>query len=143
MKLLHRFCNFFRILVAFSSFMFFMICQLSLPVLLTLNNYCFHNKGIPPPDRLGVIDQTFTKLDMVTSDLIWSQTNMVSTLILDSQKYGHNQIYLYPNDLKVGVHVPRRSYVLISRCPGICLSCCACVLVTGVWDISEMWQITV
>ena len=75
--------------------MFFMIFQLILPVLLTPNNYCFHNQVIPPPDRLGVVDQTFTKLDMVTSDFIWSQPNMVSVLILDSRKYGHNQIYLY------------------------------------------------
>ena len=74
--------------------MFFMIFQLIMSVLLTPNNYCFHNQVIPPPNRLGVVDQTFTKLDMVTSDFLWSQSNMVSVLILDLQKYGHHQIYL-------------------------------------------------
>ena len=77
--------------------MFFMIFQLILPVLLTPNNY-FHNQVIPLPDRLGVVDQTFTKLDLVYSDFIQENfitTNMVSVLIMDSQKYGHNQIYLH------------------------------------------------
>ena len=75
--------------------MFFMIFQHILPFLLTLNNYCSHNKVIPPPDRLGVVNQTFNKLDMVISDFLWSQPNMVSVLILNSQKYGHHQTYLY------------------------------------------------
>ena len=92
---------FFKILVTLPIFMFFMIFQLILPVLLTPNNYCFHTKVIPPPDRLGVVDETFTKLDMVTSDFLWSQPNMVSVLILGSRKYGHHQIYLY--QLNVGV----------------------------------------
>ena len=50
--------------------MFFMNFQLILPVLLTPNNYCFHNQVIPPPDRLGVVYQTFTKLHMVYSDFV-------------------------------------------------------------------------
>ena len=33
-------------------------------------HYCFHNRVIPAPDRLGVVDQTFTKLDMVYIDFI-------------------------------------------------------------------------
>ena len=94
MQLLHFFVIFI-ILVNFPIFMFFMIFQRILPVLLTLDNYCFHTQVIPRPDWLGVVDQTFTKLDIVTSDFIWSQPNMVSVLILDSQKHGHNQIYLY------------------------------------------------
>ena len=69
-----------------------MIFQLILPVLLTPNNYCFHNRVIQPPERLGVVDQTFTKLDMVYSDCIWSQPNIVSVLILDKRKYGHHHI---------------------------------------------------
>ena len=54
-----------------------MIFQLILPVLLTPNNYCFHNQVIPPPARLGVVYQTFTKLDMVYSDFI--QEKMITT----------------------------------------------------------------
>ena len=72
-----------------------MIFQLILPFLLTPQNYRFHNQVIPAPDRLGVVDQTFTKLDMVYSDFKWSPPNMVSVLNLDSQNYGHNQIYPY------------------------------------------------
>ena len=86
---------FFRILVTLPIFMFFMFLQLILPVLLTPNNYCFHNQVSPPPDRLGVVNQTFTKLDMVISDFLWSHPNMVSVFILESQKYDHHQIYLY------------------------------------------------
>ena len=74
--------------------MFFTIFQLILPVLLTPNNYCFHNQVIPPLESLGVVDQTFTNLDMVYSDFKYSQPNMVSVLILDSQKYGHHNIYI-------------------------------------------------
>ena len=44
--------------------MFFMIFQLILTVLLSPTNHCFHNQVIPPPEGLGVVDQTFTKLDM-------------------------------------------------------------------------------
>ena len=46
-------------------------------------------------DRLLLVNQTFTKLDMVYSDFLWSPPDMVLVLILDSQKYGHHQIYLY------------------------------------------------
>ena len=42
-----------------------MIFQLNLPVLLTPTNYCFQDQVIPPSDRLLVVHQTFTKLDMV------------------------------------------------------------------------------
>ena len=64
MKLLHLFVI-FQNFGNLPIFMFFIIFQLILPVLLTPNNYCFHNQVIPAPDRMGVIDQTFTKLDMV------------------------------------------------------------------------------
>ena len=47
-----------------------MICQMISPVLLTPINYCFDNQVIPPPDRLGVVYQTFTELDMVYSDFV-------------------------------------------------------------------------
>ena len=50
--------------------MFFMIFQLIPPVLLTPTNYCFNDQVIPLPDRLGVVYQTLTKLDMVQSDLL-------------------------------------------------------------------------
>ena len=66
-----------RVLVTLPILMFFMICHLILPVLLTLNNYCSHIQVILPPDRLGVVYQTFTKLDMVYSDFI--QENMITT----------------------------------------------------------------
>ena len=72
-----------------------MILQLILPVLLTPTNYCFQDHVIPPSDRLWVVNQTFTKLDMVYSDFLWSPPNMVLVLIMDSRKYGHHQIYLY------------------------------------------------
>ena len=65
MQLLLLAVSFLRILITLPIFMFFMIFQLILSVLLTPNNYCFHNQVIPPPERLGVVDQTFTKLDMV------------------------------------------------------------------------------
>ena len=72
-----------------------MIFQLILPVLLTPTNYCFQDQVTPPSDRLWVVNQTFTKLDMVYSDFLWSPPDMVSVLILDSRKYGHHQFYLY------------------------------------------------
>ena len=72
-----------------------MIFQLILPVLLTPNNYCFQDQVTPPSDRLWVVNQTFTKLDMVYSDFVWWPPDMDSVLILDSRKYGDNQIYLY------------------------------------------------
>ena len=61
--------------------MFFMNFQQILPGLLTPNNYCFHNQVIPAPDWLGVVDQTFSKLDMVYSDFVWLPLYMVSVLI--------------------------------------------------------------
>ena len=70
-----------------------MIFQLILPVLLTPANYCFQDQVTG--DRLFLVNQTFTKLDMVYSDFLWSPPDMVLVLILDSQKYGHHQIYLY------------------------------------------------
>ena len=72
-----------------------MIFQLILPVLLTPTNYCFQDQVTTPSDRLLMVDQTFTKLDMVYSDFLWSPPDMVSVLILDSRKYGHHQINLY------------------------------------------------
>ena len=72
-----------------------MIFQLILPVLLTPANYCFQDQVTSPSDRLLLVNQTFTKLDMVYSDFLWSTPNMVLVLILDSRKYGHHQIYLY------------------------------------------------
>ena len=86
---------FLGILVNFSVFIIFMIFQLILPVLLTPTNYCFQDQVTPPSDRLWVVNQTFTKLDMVYSDFLWSPPDMVSVLILDSRKYGHHQFYLY------------------------------------------------
>ena len=74
-----------------------MIFQLILPVLLTPTNYCFQDQVTPPSDRLLVVNQTFTKLDMVYSDFLWSPPDMVLVLIMDSRKYGHHQIYLYPS----------------------------------------------
>ena len=72
-----------------------MFFQLILPVLLTPTNYCFEDQVTPPSDRLWVVNPTFTKLDMVYSDFLWSPPDMVLVLILDSKKYGHHQIYLY------------------------------------------------
>ena len=60
-------CYFFKILVSPPIIMFVMIFQF---ILLTPNNYCFQNQVIPPPDRLGLVDKTFTKLYMVYSDFI-------------------------------------------------------------------------
>ena len=60
-------CYFFKILVSSPIIMFVMIFQF---ILLTPNNYCFQNQVIPPPDRLGLVDKTFTKLYMVYSDFI-------------------------------------------------------------------------
>ena len=48
-----------------------------------------------PPERLWVVNQTFTKHDMVYSDFLWSPPDTFLVLILDLWKYGHNQIYLY------------------------------------------------
>ena len=72
-----------------------MIFQLILPVLLTPTNYCFQDQVTSPSDRLLLVNQTFTKLDIVYSDFLWSPPNMVLVLILDSRKYDHHQIYLY------------------------------------------------
>ena len=47
-----------------------MIFQLILPILLTPTKYCFQDQVTPPSD-------------------------IVSVLILNSQKYGHHQFYLY------------------------------------------------
>ena len=85
---------FLGILLTFSVFIFFMIFQLNLPVLLTPTNYCFQDQVTPPSNRLWVVHQTFTKLDMMYSDFIVWPPNMVSVLILDSRKYDDNQIYL-------------------------------------------------
>ena len=74
-----------------------MIFQLILPVLLTPTNYCFQDHVTPPSDSLWVVNQTFTKLAIVYSDLLWSPPNMISVIIPDSQKYGHHQTYLYTN----------------------------------------------
>ena len=47
--------------------------QLILPFLLTPTNYCFQDQVTPPSDRLWVVNQTFTKLDMVYSDFhLWA-----------------------------------------------------------------------
>ena len=62
--------------------MFFMIFQLIAPVLLTATNYYFHNQLIAPPGRLGVVYQTFTKLDMDHRQLP------------QSRKYGLHQTFL-------------------------------------------------
>ena len=88
---------FLVILLTFSVFIIFMIFRLMiLLVLLTPTKYCFQDQVTSPSDRLWVVNQTFTKLDMVYSDFLWSPLDMVSVLILDSQKYGHHQFYLYP-----------------------------------------------
>ena len=50
--------------------MFFVIFQLNLPLLLAPTNYCFQDLVTPPSDRLWVVNQTFTKLDMVYSDFL-------------------------------------------------------------------------
>ena len=69
-----------------------MIFQLILPVLLTPNNYCFQDLVTPHSDSLWLVNQAITKLDMVYSDFVWSPPDMVSVLILDSQKYGDNRL---------------------------------------------------
>ena len=86
---------FLGILLTFSVFIIFMIFQLILPVLLTPTSYCFQDQLTSPSDRLLLVNQTFTKLDMVYSDFLWSPPDIVLVLILDWQKYGHHQIYLY------------------------------------------------
>ena len=75
--------------------MFFVIFQLNLPVLLAPTNYCFQDVVTPPSDRLWVVNQTFTKLDMMYTEFVVWPPDMVSVLILDSRKYDDNQIYLY------------------------------------------------
>jgi hypothetical protein len=85
---------FLGILLTFSVFIIFMIFQLILPVLLTPTNYCFQDQVTSPSDRLLLVNQTLTKLDMVYSDSLWSPPDMVLVLILDSRKYDHHQIYL-------------------------------------------------
>ena len=40
----------------------------------TPTNNCFHNQVIPAPDKLGLVYQTFTELDMMYSDfVVWPQ----------------------------------------------------------------------
>ena len=90
---------FLGILLTFSVFIIFMIFQLILPVLLTPTNYCFQDQVTSPSDRLLVVNQTFTKLDMMYTEFVVWPPDMVSVLILDSRKYGGNQIYLYHCDL--------------------------------------------
>ena len=41
-----------------------MTFQLILLVLLTPTKYCFQDQVTPPSDKLWVVNQTFTKLDM-------------------------------------------------------------------------------
>ena len=65
---------------------------MNLPVLLNPNTYCFPDQVIPPSNRLWMVNQTFTKLDMVYSDFNMWPLDMVSVLILHSQKYGVHQI---------------------------------------------------
>ena len=77
------------ILLTFSVFIIFMIFQL------TPTNYCFQDQVTSPSDRLLLVNQTFTKLDIVYSDFLWSPPEMVLDLILDSRKNDHPQIYLY------------------------------------------------
>ena len=75
-----------------------------MPVLLIPNNYCFHNQVIPPPDKLGVVDQTFTKIDMVYSDFI--QENMITTKHGFSLNSGFTKIWSQPDlPLYDAVHV--------------------------------------
>ena len=85
---------FLGIWLTFSVFINLMIFQLILPALLTPTNNCFQDQVTRPSNRLWVVNQTFTKPDMVFSDLLWSPLDMFSVLILDSQKYVHHQIYL-------------------------------------------------
>ena len=58
----------FRSIAKFFIFIIFMIFQMILPVLLTPTNYSFQDQVTPPSNRLWVVNQTFTKLDMVDSD---------------------------------------------------------------------------
>ena len=87
--------SFLEILLTFLVFTTFMIFQLIVPVLLIPTNYCFQDQVTPPSDRLWLVNQPFTKLNMVYSDFLWSPPDMVSVLIMDSRKYGHHKIYLY------------------------------------------------
>ena len=50
--------------------MFFVIFQMNLPILLAPTNYCFQDLVIPPSDRLWVVNQTFTKLDMIYTEFV-------------------------------------------------------------------------
>ena len=97
------------ILLTFSVFIIFMIFQLILPVLLTPNNYGFQDQVTSPSDRLLLVNQTFTKLDMVYSDFLWSPPDMVLVLILDSRKYGHHQIYLY-NEMSIDLFLNHATF---------------------------------
>ena len=72
-----------------------MIFQQIVHILLIPTNYCFQDQVTPPSDRLWLVNQPFTKLNMVYSDFLWSPPDMVSVLIMDSRKYGHHKIYLY------------------------------------------------
>ena len=77
-----------------------MIFPRIMSVLLTPTNYCVQDQVTSPSDRLLLVNQTFTKLDMVYSDFLWSPPEIVLVLILNSRKYDHHQIYLYekPNN---------------------------------------------
>ena len=61
---------FCRILITLSIFLFFMISQLILPVLLTPTKYCFHNQVITDPDRLVKVYKTFTNMILCTVILL-------------------------------------------------------------------------
>ena len=61
---------FFIILVYLSIFMFFVIVQLIPPVLMTPTRCCFHVQVTPPSDKMWVVNQTFTNLDMVYSAFV-------------------------------------------------------------------------
>ena len=50
--------------------MFFLIFQLNMHVLLAPTNYCFQVLVTPPSDTLWVVNQTFTKLDMVYTEFV-------------------------------------------------------------------------
>ena len=104
--------------------MFFVIFQLNLPVLLAPTNYCFQDVVTPPSDRLWVVNQTFTKLDMMYTEFVVWPPDMVSVLILDSRKYDDNQIYLYtlqqPENLQLWGKISKRitgSSLVLSHIP--------------------------
>ena len=74
-----------------------MIFQLILSVLLTPTKYCFQDQVTHPSDRLWVVNQTFTKLDMV---------------------YSHHQFYLY---LVLTLQVPLTLPSVFSKTDSVCL----------------------